>query len=345
MSTASALTSKATTSRARRASDGVIVPVPQPKSRTRLPARGPAWCSSSARVVDSNRAIRLCGPLPWSVLHLSPPRVARNRPSASLKSVEYVRSNSWLAAYAGASGRGYGRGSRAAEIWEPFVRCRPVDGRWVQRARPMLRRVGMYFSRSSHRELLTRSLRPHIEAMAGLVVDVGGGRDSPLAMFWPDRARRVRVDISPRFAPDVAGDAQALPLRTGSVNGVVISEVLEHVPNPKQAISEIHRVLRPGGGLVGSVPFGIGVHADPHDYFRYTREALEMMLAGFVEVDVRAHGNHIGVAWRAINDRWHWLWVMNPLVRPFVRRTNERWPVGYTFTSRKPETTASRPIT
>ena len=193
----------------------------------------------------------------------------------------------------------------------------------------------MYFSRSSHRELLTRSLRRHVEDFAGLVLDVGGGRDSPLAAFWPDSARRVRVDISTRFAPDILGDAQALPVRTEALDGVVLSEVLEHVPEPRQAICEIHRVLKPGALLIGSVPFGIGIHSDPHDYYRYTKEAMVMLLAPFGSVQVQAHGNHIGVAWRAINERWHWLWIANPLVRPFVRRTDERWPVGYSFVARK----------
>jgi SAM-dependent methyltransferase len=206
---------------------------------------------------------------------------------------------------------------------------------FTRHARPQLRRLAMYFSRSSHRELLTRNLRPHVEDLVGLVVDVGGGRDSPLAERWPPGTSRVRVDISPRFGPDVLGDAQTLPIRTGVVDGVVISEVLEHVPHPQCAVDEIRRVLKPGGVLIGSVPFGIGVHADPYDYFRYTKDALELFLVDFPAVEVRAHGNHVGVAWRALSDRWHWLWLANPLVRPLVRRTNERWPVGYTFIARK----------
>lgn len=205
---------------------------------------------------------------------------------------------------------------------------------FVAKVRTGLRPVVLWFTRSSHRELLTASLRPRIEVLQGGVLDIGGGRHSPLAEYWPSTATRIRLDISPRFAPQILGDAQRLPVASSSLDGVVLSEVLEHLPQPVDAIAEIHRVLRPGGVLIGSVPFAIGIHADPHDYFRYTHESLELLLGEFEDVDVRPHGNHVGAAWRALNSRWHWLWIANPAIRPFGRRTDRRWPVGYTFTAR-----------
>lgn len=208
--------------------------------------------------------------------------------------------------------------------------------RLVKRVRSRLRPLALWFTRSSHRELLTAALAPHIRGLDGTVIDIGGGRNSPLAGFWPDAASRVRLDISARFAPHIVGDAQALPLPDGSVAGAVMSEVLEHIPEPKAALAEVHRVLRPGAVFCGSVPFGIGLHADPHDYYRYTNEALVRLLDQFDAVSVRPHGNNLGVAWRAVNERWHWLWVLNPFVRPFCRKTSTYWPVGYTFVARKP---------
>ncbi len=205
----------------------------------------------------------------------------------------------------------------------------------VAKLRRRLRPVALWFTRSSHRELLTASLRPRIESFRGVVLDIGGGRNSPLAQYWPGAASRIRLDISARFGPHVIGDAQHLPLRSASVDGALLSEVLEHVPRPAAAIAEIHRVLRPGAALHGSVPFAIGIHADPHDYFRYTQESLEQLLSGFDGVDIRPHGNHIGAAWRALNARWRWLWIVNPAIRPLTRRTDPRWPVGYTFTACK----------
>lgn len=205
----------------------------------------------------------------------------------------------------------------------------------VAAVKRMLRPVALWFTRSSHRELLTKSLRPDIGRLTGTIVDIGGGRNSPLARDWPPAARRIRLDISARFSPDVQGDAQRLPFRSNSVSGAVMSEVLEHVPEPWNALAEVHRVLRPGARLCGSVPFAIGVHADPHDYYRYTAEALTRLLGAFAVVDVRPHGNQIGVAWRALNERWHWLWIINPLVRPFTRSTSNYWPVGYTFVAQK----------
>ena len=52
----------------------------------------------------------------------------------------------------------------------------------------------------------------------------------------------------------VCGDATQLPFADGSFDGVVASEVLEHVPDDVGALAELVRVLRPGGALAITVP-------------------------------------------------------------------------------------------
>jgi SAM-dependent methyltransferase len=52
----------------------------------------------------------------------------------------------------------------------------------------------------------------------------------------------------------IRGDAYRLPFPDGAFDIVVISEVLEHIPDDRSAIAEVNRVLRPGGTLVVTVP-------------------------------------------------------------------------------------------
>ena len=52
----------------------------------------------------------------------------------------------------------------------------------------------------------------------------------------------------------IAGSGTALPFEDGTFDAVVLLEVLEHVPDEQGLISEISRVLKPGGWLVLSVP-------------------------------------------------------------------------------------------
>ena len=56
----------------------------------------------------------------------------------------------------------------------------------------------------------------------------------------------------------IEGDAAALPAPDGCADAVLLLDVLEHLPDAAAAIAEAHRVLRPGGELVLSVP-----HAGP----------------------------------------------------------------------------------
>ncbi len=52
----------------------------------------------------------------------------------------------------------------------------------------------------------------------------------------------------------VVGDALALPYPDGAFDCVIASEILEHIPDDETAISELVRVLRPGGSLAVTVP-------------------------------------------------------------------------------------------
>ncbi len=53
--------------------------------------------------------------------------------------------------------------------------------------------------------------------------------------------------------------------------------VLEHVPNAVKAVSELLRVLQPGGFLHVVVPFCHPFHGYPSDYFRWTTKGLEQL--------------------------------------------------------------------
>lgn len=194
-------------------------------------------------------------------------------------------------------------------------------------ARPLAR----FWLRSGHREQLSRALASSIGRLHGIVLDVGGGRPALLDAVWERNARRLRVDVSLDRRPDVNADATSLPFRSASVDGVVMCELLEHVPFPQGVVAEAHRVLRPGGLLLGSVPFIMGLHGDPDDFFRYTESGLRQLLTPFSRVAIRPHGNHIGAAWRLLTLRFPAAVIANPVVRLTSNRADARCPEGYTF--------------
>jgi len=67
---------------------------------------------------------------------------------------------------------------------------------------------------------------------------------------------------------------KTLPFEDKSFDTILLSDVLEHIPNPDLLWSELSRVLRDGGKVILNVPFYYWLHEAPHDYYRYTEHAL-----------------------------------------------------------------------
>jgi len=68
------------------------------------------------------------------------------------------------------------------------------------------------------------------------------------------------------------GSAESIPLESGSVGLVFMSQVFHHLSRPQEALREIHRVLTPGGSLV--IRNGTAENNEETEWLRCFPEAL-----------------------------------------------------------------------
>lgn len=148
---------------------------------------------------------------------------------------------------------------------------------------------------SYRRALLDRALEEHVGALRGTVLDLGGKKENPRGRFQArESAGWVYLNIDAATHPHVFGDAHELPLRDASVDAVLSSEVLEHVRDAGRCVDEVFRVLKPGGRFLFSVPFLYPLHADPHDFRRFTADGIRDMCARFESVRIEPMGSWLG---------------------------------------------------
>jgi SAM-dependent methyltransferase len=94
-------------------------------------------------------------------------------------------------------------------------------------------------------------------------------------------ATHIGCDIQPGPGVDRIEDVHALSFADESVGTVLAFETLEHVADPIRAMAEIHRVLRPGGLVAISSVMFFPIHEHPWDFWRFTPEGFERLLAPF----------------------------------------------------------------
>jgi SAM-dependent methyltransferase len=156
----------------------------------------------------------------------------------------------------------------AADDEGPAKNTGPIQAVWASSIGSMLYDNAQALSRR-----FLSSLQHPIEWLnippGGIALDVGSGPGSVTASLAdaagpdglalgvdisePMLARAVRAEAGPQVG-FLRADAQRLPLRDQTVDAVVSIAVLQLIPDPFAALSEIARVLRPGGRLAVMVP-------------------------------------------------------------------------------------------
>ena len=249
-----------------------------------------------------------------------------------------------------------------AELWQPskFVL---VDGRL--RSSSDTSQVGVP-SRFVV-DLVAAALSDAIPKVCrGRLLDLGCGKvplygtyrmhvDDVVCADWPQ-------SLHPLQHVDVHCDlTQRLPFEGAAFDTVLLTDVLEHIPTPDQLLQEIARILKPGGALLGTVPYLYAVHEAPHDYFRYTEFALRRMAeaAGLVVERLEPYAGGFDVVFDTLAKTvvgLHWRvgtrlarmaqgigsWVHHSALG---RRTQHRWeqlPLGYIFVLRRAADGAAR---
>lgn len=101
-------------------------------------------------------------------------------------------------------------------------------------------------------------------------------------------AKHKKIDARAEFS---VGDIASLPFADSSLNLVIASEVIEHMPEPARVINEIARVLRPGGRLILTMP--LESHTPAHIH----------ALSGLD--DLRSLCERAGLRLRSVEPQWH----------------------------------------
>ena len=123
---------------------------------------------------------------------------------------------------------------------------------------------------------------------------------------------------------DLVSDITAIPAPDASFDAILCSEVLEHVPEPTHALDEFARLLRRGGMLILTAPFGSNVHMAPYHF-----------CSGFSKYWYEHHlaQRDFGILELTPNGDWYALLLQetNRLGGLERQRGNWSWPLAYAY--------------
>lgn len=155
-----------------------------------------------------------------------------------------------------------------------------------------------------------RPLRREIEHcrtfFRGELLDVGCGT-APYRSLFPDcHYTGLEFDceeMRQMGSADYYYDGKHFPFPPESFDGILSSQVLEHVFNPQEFLSECHRVLRNDGMMLITTPFVWDEHSQPYDFARYSSFGVAALLkqSGFEIVYQAKTGTDLSLFFQMYN--------------------------------------------
>lgn len=135
--------------------------------------------------------------------------------------------------------------------------------------------------------------------LRGITIDLGGGGKPSYLPILKIDGSFINVDRIKEASPTIVGNIEATyPIADASVDNALLFNTLEHVYNHQHVISEMRRILKPGGRALIYVPFLFPIHTHQteqflvDDYFRYSESTLRKIFAnaGFRAVNIEPVG-------------------------------------------------------
>lgn len=130
---------------------------------------------------------------------------------------------------------------------------------------------------------LRQALAETLRDASGLWLDYGAGTAPYRDLFSTAEVRTADFPDGEAYRADHALDPDGrCPVPDGTFDGVLSTQVLEHVTDPDQYLREVFRLLRPGGRLVLST-HGVWEEHGGQDLWRWTADGLAVQAerAGF----------------------------------------------------------------
>lgn len=148
-----------------------------------------------------------------------------------------------------------------------------------------------------YKSILARTLHDQsvielLPKLNGECLELGAGVHD-YSPFAKNTTKYIRSDYQPTIKDSrVQIDATNIDLPDASFDSIVCMSALEHIERYQLVLSEIWRVLKPGGQLLLNVPWLFPFHGAPNDYFRFSSSALVALLKDFEILQMEAVGNY-----------------------------------------------------